>query len=130
MAILAPLLVAASAAEVKDTYHPLWKSGRFVQKPFPDEWRPENPPATERDLAAYKNHQFDEVTIRPVIARFGIPDRYLVLTRPRRSGEYNWLIYDLPDGYTVAFYVMAPPTDIFAAGVIIDPKGKLLRLIK
>jgi hypothetical protein len=124
-------LLAASvwAAVEKDTYHPDWNSRRYTKAAFPEAWRPAGVPPTERDLSAFQQFKFATIHIKDVVARFGIPDRYLVRTRPR-AGYYDWLIYDLPDGYSVGFFVGKPPADGFAAGVIIDSKGKLLRLIK
>ena len=122
--------VSALAASEKDTYHPDWNSRSYAKTPFPEAWRPASVPPTQRDLIAFQQFKFATIHIKDVVARFGIPDRYLVRTRPPRVGEYNWLIYDLPDGYSVGFYVGNPPGDTYAAGVIIDPKGKLLRLIK
>ena len=116
------------AAEEKDTYHPDWNSKRYVKTAFPDAWRPETVPPTERDLAAYQKFPRTSL-IKDVVARFGIPDRYLVRVRPR-AGYMDWLIYDLPDGYSVAFFVAKPPVGTFLAGVIINSKGKLLLLIK
>ena len=116
------------AADQKDTYHPDWNSRTYVKTPFPDVWRPETVAPTQRDLAAYQKFEFT-IHIKDLVARFGIPDRYLVRTRPR-PGYFDRLIYDLPDGYSVGFFVGKPPAETFAAGVIIDSKGKLLRLIK
>jgi hypothetical protein len=130
---LVALLVASAApvlaAKEKDYYHPLWASRAYVPKPFPAEWRPQNPPQTETDLAAFEKYDLrvDPFSIRAFVARYGIPQRYLVSTG---GSKQNFLIYDLPSGHSVALYVYKPPADTIEAAIIIDSHGKLLRLIK
>ena len=122
--------LSALAALGEDGLHTEWNSHKYTNTPFPEAWKSAELPKTERDIVAFQKFEWHTINIKVVVSRFGIPDRYLVMKRPLRVGEYNWLIYDLPDGYKVAFYVIAPPSDTFAAGVIVDPKGKLLLLIK
>jgi len=124
------LAVSALAAPEKDGFHIDWNSRKYTNTPFPVAWQPGEVPRTERNLVAFQKFKWDTCNIKVVVSRFGLPDRYLVKKHPLRTGEYNWLIYDLPDGYSVAFYVVSPPSEWFAAGVIVDPKGKVLLLIK
>ena len=105
----------------------MWASRHYARKPFPSEWRVDAAPSTIHDLESFQQWPARTVKIQDVVAQFGIPDRYLVTTRPEKP---NFLIYDLPSGHAVAFYVTQPPRDQFSAGVIIDARGKLLRLIK
>jgi hypothetical protein len=117
------------AAKEKDHYHPLWASRAYTAKPFPSEWRPPTPRPTETDLTAFQKFDLrvDPLSVRAFVARFGIPQRYLVA---RRSTQQDMLIYNLPSGHSVALYVYKPPIDIFGAAIIVDSEGRLLRLIK
>jgi hypothetical protein len=63
------------------------------------------------------------------IARFGLPDRYLVPTQPQR-GYSSMLVYDLSSGHTVILHVGTPPLQSIGAIVVLDRDGKQVRLIK
>jgi len=126
-AALAILMTALSAADERDLYQSLWRSDRFVQEALPDSLRPPHPPPTERDIATFQRYSPDVIRFTDIIARFGIPDRYL-MQLPRRRGR--WIVYDLPRGNAVGFYAIAPYEDGWVAGVIVDARGRVLHRIK
>ena len=111
------------------TLRSLWASPDYSAKPFPGAWRPKKFPSTARDVLAFKKFDLKStgVSISNFVARYGIPDRYLV---SQQSNGQHFLIYDLPSGHSVALYVHKPPYNTFAAIVIIDSAGNLVRLIK
>jgi hypothetical protein len=120
---VAPLLVAAE----KDTLRRVWASPAYEKKQFPEAWRPAIVPPTEGVVAAFKAYELKSLSIRAFVARYGMPDRYLVTQK--KEGQ-DFLIYDLPSGHCVAIYVPKPPHESFSAIVIIDSAGDIVRLIK
>ena len=125
--ILAATVLFSEAGDT--TLRSLWASPSYSVKPVPDLWRPKKFPSTVRDVEAFKNFDLKSngISITNFVSHYGIPDRYLI--NHRKDGQ-NFLIYDLPSGYNVALYVHKPPYDTFAAIVIIDSAGDLVRLIK
>jgi len=121
---VAPILTANE----KD-YHSRWLSRHgYVQKPFPLEWRPAHPPKTETDVVAFEKYDLrtESFIIPDFVARYGIPQRYLVSPREKQQS----LIYDLPSGHSVELFVHQPPEIIILAAAILDSRGKLVFLIK
>jgi hypothetical protein len=112
----------------KHYYHPVGTLGAYVQKPFPIEWRPSNPPKTETDVKAFEKYDLrtESFTIPAFVARYGIPQHYFVSVR---GDGYNLLMYDLPSGQSVSLDVHPPSTAILAAAIR-DSRGKLILLIK
>jgi hypothetical protein len=109
------------------TLRPLWASRAYNAKPLPAAWHSKTVARTERDVAAFQAFSSRSLSITNFLATYGLPDRYLVTAR--RGGQ-DFLIYDLPSGHSVALYVPKPPAKLFAAIVIIDVRGDLVRLIK
>jgi hypothetical protein len=121
---LAPILTAN-----EKEYHSRWLSRHgYIQKPFPLDWRPAHPPKTETDVAAFEKYDLrtESFTIPAFVARYGIPQRYLVSPREKQC----FLIYDLPSGHYVELDVYQPPEVIILAAAIRDSRGKLILLIK
>jgi hypothetical protein len=124
LALLRATVIAASAASDQTALRRLWASRAYSPAPIPAEWRVDGVRA--RDLSAFEQWDGRTIRVSDVIARFGTPDRYLVA---RRAGNQDFLVYDLPLGHTAAFHLSRGGREHFLAGVIIDPRGKLLRLI-
>ena len=121
--------LALVAARAETSLRSLWSSSAYVEvKPFPSAWLSDQTPLTELSFAAFQRLEAKDLSIRILISRFGKPMRYLVPTK--KKNEFGFIIYDLPSGHSVAAYVSEPPRDGIGAIVMIDPKGKLLRLIK
>jgi hypothetical protein len=128
-AMLLLCTASALAESGKTTFRKMWISRDYTTNSVPAVWRPEQIPATVTNVT-----EFERFTLRPeslsiprFIARYGLPSRYLTAQRNQRQ---NFLIYDLPSGHAVALYVSTPPSDSFAAAVIITSDGTLVRLIK
>lgn len=119
------LLVAAG----ETTLRSLWASPNYCAKPYPEKWRPEQFPSTVREIVVFKIFDLKStgVSITNFVARFGVPDRYLVA---KQNNGQNFLVYDFPTGHSVGLYVHAPPNNQFSAIVIIDSAGNLVRLVK
>lgn len=126
-AVLLLAVALASGESDQTTLRHLWASHAYKPKPIPDVWRLSTTPPTERDLDAFRRFTSRVFAVSAFISHFGVPDRYLVTSQRDQS---DFLIYDLPAGATVALYVSKPPHDSFGAAVIIDARGKLIRLIK
>ena len=73
--------------------------------------------------------QAEGLSITNFIAKYGLPHRYLTT---KRDDDWDYLIYDLPSGHTVALYVPKPMPAAwtFGACVIITADDSLVRLIK
>lgn len=128
-AILFLCATAVVADSDKTALRKLWASPHYTTNAVPTAWRPPKIPATASDVAAFERFSLrtDSISISKFIARYGLPTRYLTT---KRDGGQDYLIYDLPSGHAVALYVPKPPTDTFAACVIITSDGSLVRLIK
>jgi hypothetical protein len=127
--LLIPQLFAVVCVSDEPTrFQQKWKSGEYIQQPFPSEWCTLDMPATVRNLAAYQRYKPKTLSIREVISHFGMPDRYLASAKATYSGV-RWLIYDLPDGSAVGFYLPVRASEYWGTGVILDSSGRLLRSI-
>jgi|SRR5438046_8215132 len=128
--ILVVLTAGVVSADSGETgLRALWASRAYLAKPLPESWRPEKVPPSERDVSAFQrfNFKLDSLSIPKFLARYGLPNRYLVT---QRQGKNDFLIYDLPSGHAVALYVNKPPRDEFSALVIIDSRGRQVTLLK
>ncbi len=107
----------------------LWASPHYTTNSIPAAWLPAKVPVTVSDVSAFEGFSLrtDGPSIQKFIARHGVPTRYLAT---KQKGHANFLIYDLPSGHAVALYVSQPPTDSFAACVIVTADGSLMKLIK
>ena len=122
--LLLVTMIATSAASDQTALRRRWASRAYSSAAVPAEWRVDGVRA--RDLSAFVRWDGRTTLVSDVVARFGTPDRYLIA---RRAGDQDLLIYDLPSGHTAAFH-LSKRREHFLAGVVIDAKGKLLRLIK
>jgi hypothetical protein len=122
------VLVAAADSDTT-TLRTMWASRDYTTNSVPAAWLPAKIPAMTSAVKAFESFslQTESRSIPKFIARYGLPSRYL--TTKRDSGQ-DFLIYDLPTGHAVALYVPKPPTNTFAACVIITSDGSLVRLIK
>ena len=129
LAILFLCVTAALADSDKTTLRKMWASPHYTTNSVPTAWLPPKIPATASDVSAFASFSGrpEGLSIRKFIAQYGLPSRYLTT---KRDGEQDFLIYDLPSGHAVALYVPKPPTNHFAAGVIITSDGSLVRLMK
>lgn len=127
-AIFFSVLFAWCDAREPRTLPALWSSAAYSEvKPFPSIWLPPSVPLRVLAFSEYEKLDAHSLSIRAVISRFGRPTRYLT---PTKKNEFGFMIYDLPSGHSVAAYVCEPPSDWIAAIALLDPNGRVLRLIK
>ena len=125
LVLLLVTVIGTSAASDQTALRRLWASRAYSPAAIRAEWRVDGVRA--RDLSAFERWDGRTILVSDVVARFGTPDRYLVA---RRAGDQDLLIYDLPSGHTAAFHLSRGRREQFLAGVVIDARGKLIRLIK
>ena len=123
------LCVTGAIAGEQTTLRKMWASHHYTTNSLPTVWRPANIPPTATDDRAFESFSLrtENLSIQKFISRFGLPNRYLVTSKP--DGQ-DFLIYDLPSARAVALYVPKPPADRFAACVVITADGSLVRLVK
>jgi len=124
--IASMLAVIVRAGEQQTELRALWRSSLYSSKAVPTAWLPASVPPTERDKHAFQQSK-QRFTTTTLIARFGLPDRYLVSQMPDKN---DFLIYDLPSGVSVAVYVSEPPAQSISAIAVINAKGEMISLIK
>lgn len=105
----------------------LWASPHDTTNSFPSVWRPITVPPTVSDVRQFEQFSWrtDGLSISNFVARYGLPSRYLTT---QRTQQWDFAIYDIPSGHTVAPYVPKPPARGFGACVIIKPDGELTSL--
>lgn len=123
-------LTSAHAGSGETSLRHIWKSTRFTNTAsIPAEWLPSAIPERVSDVVVFERFalRMDGFSIPGFIGRYGLPNRYLTAT----SGKtWDYLIYDLPSGHSIALYVPKPPGKTFGACVIITSDGSLVKLIK
>ena len=131
LAILFLCVTAALADSDKTTLRKIWASDRYTTNSIPAAWRPAKLPVTATDVRVFEGFslQAEGLSITNFIAKYGLPQRYLT-TKRKHDGDWDYLIYDLPSGHSVALYVPKPPGWTFGACVIITSDDSLVRLIK
>lgn len=122
------LLMLASLCAADTSLRASWVSKSYKASTIPQDWLPSVIPPFQQSVGAFEKLGARDVgTIDKIIGAFGLPTRYLISDD---KALQDFLIYDLSDGHCVGFYVPKPPGKHIMAGVILDPKGNLLKLIK
>jgi hypothetical protein len=132
-AVLVCLLLAMSlgysATSEDASLFRLLKSRHFRSVAVPEQWQPAVMPQTEKRVEPFLafNLGAEGISIPQFIGHFGKPTRYLVSDTTKLP---NYILYDLPSGHLVALQVHSPPSNTFAAIVVMDATGHWVSLIK
>jgi hypothetical protein len=102
----------------------MWRSPKYAKDSIPAVWLPAKIPPAVTNLAAFERTPKSlRFRIKKFIGRYGMPSRYL---RSTKDDDWNFLIYDLPSGHSVALYVGKPPNDWIEVISVLTPDGSLL----
>jgi hypothetical protein len=107
-----------------------WKAPRYEARAIPSEWLFPGIPNKAAGMA-----QLDTVngpyffTISAFEGRYGPPSAYFAIATKNAHGQ-GYLIFDLPDGGSLAAVVSTPPEDWIGAFIQHDKNCKFVRLIK
>ena len=104
-------------------------SAGYSSQPLPSAWINKGVLRSRLTLADVTRPAQPPLRVSEFIARFGLPDRYLVPNR-RQHGYSGMLVYDLPSKHTVILHVGTPPLQNIGAIAVRDRHNKVVRLIK
>jgi len=135
---LTPIVCAAMLAVILGSFAQgseveFYRANGYKLQPIPQEWLPADSGGSIRDLREVaatfwpSGNIPGDFTIKGFIARYGMPDQYW--TRASGKRDWDYLVYNRPDG-TIMMYVPKPPGTNFGAAAIRDRTGQLLNLIK
>jgi hypothetical protein len=124
------ILLLGIAANCTAADFKCWKAPRYEARAIPSEWLSPGSPGKNAGMALLDTANGPYFfSISEFEGRYGPPSAYFAIASKKARGQ-GYLIFDLPDGGSLAAVVYTPPGNGIGAFVQHDKNCKFVRLVK